>query len=92
VVLHEFHPSGKLTHHRQGPSTAVHQATLPPSAYHTALATAASSEEEPDAADARYWSDFSRAYYDPRSFQRLPALPDADGREAFARFDAVCSG
>jgi hypothetical protein len=90
MVFHEARPSGELTRNRQGPSAAIRQATLPPSAYHTALATAASEEEEPNAADARYWSDFSRAYYDPRSFQRLPALPDADGREAFARFDAVC--
>jgi hypothetical protein len=92
VIPHELHLSRELTHYRQGPSAVVRQATLPTSTYHAALATAASEEEEPDAADARYWSDFSRAYYDPRSFQRLPALPDADGREAFARFDAVCSG
>jgi hypothetical protein len=51
----------------------------------------------PEAQDIRYWSDFNRVFYTPRSFQRLPHQPDwesleanwASGKEIFARYDEV---
>jgi hypothetical protein len=45
----------------------------------------------------RYWSDFSRVYYHPRSLHGLPDLPDYEnvegdwqyGRDEFLRYDQV---
>lgn len=47
--------------------------------------------------DIRYWSDFSRVYYLPRSLQKLPDPPEwedtalnwNEGNELFKRFDEV---
>ena len=47
--------------------------------------------------DIRYWSDFSRVYYLPRSLQKLPDPPEWEdtalnwnaGNELFRRFDEV---
>jgi Tubulin domain len=50
------------------------------------------------ASDVRYWSDYSRVHYLPRSLHKLPDLADweaADGgdwqggRETFSRYDSV---
>jgi hypothetical protein len=76
------------------------------SAYHASIAKDDTPDndttEEPEsdrtsAADSRYWSDFSRVYYAPKSFQRLPTVADwdlatndwASGRDLFSKFDAV---
>jgi hypothetical protein len=50
-----------------------------------------------DEPDVRYWSDFNRLYYTPRSVQRLPDTADWEdaegnwqkGQELFRRFDEV---
>jgi hypothetical protein len=54
------------------------------------------------ASDVRYWSDYSRVHYLPRSINKLPDLADweaADdgggdwrgGKDAFLRYDSVSS-
>lgn len=51
----------------------------------------------PTIGDIRYWSDFSRVYYLPRSLQKLPDLSEweesalnwNEGNELFKRFDEV---
>lgn len=48
-------------------------------------------------ADVRYWSDFNRLYYVPRTVQKIPDIPewaDAEGNwtaghETFTRYDEV---
>jgi hypothetical protein len=48
-------------------------------------------------ADVRYWSDFNRLYYLPRTIQKIPDISDwedaegnwAAGHETFARYDEV---
>ncbi|KAJ7644693.1 Misato segment II tubulin-like domain-containing protein [Roridomyces roridus] len=48
-----------------------------------------------DVQDVRYWSDFNRLFYHPRTIQRLPDVPDWEdvegnwsaSRDAFTRFD-----
>lgn len=51
------------------------------------------------ASDIRYWSDYNRVYYIPRSIHKLPDLADWEtaegdwqgGRETFLRYDSVSS-
>ena len=51
----------------------------------------------PDDASIRYWSDYNRVYYAPRTIQRLPDPADwetvdgdwAAGKEAFTRHNMV---
>jgi hypothetical protein len=51
------------------------------------------------ASDVRYWSDYNRVYYIPRSIHKLPDLADWEtaegdwqgGKEAFLRYDSVSS-
>ena len=33
------------------------------------------------ASETRYWSDYDRVYYHPRSLQRLPDIPDYENAE-----------
>ncbi|KAI0002430.1 Misato segment II tubulin-like domain-containing protein [Russula compacta] len=46
------------------------------------------------ASDVRYWSDYNRVYYIPRSLQKLPDLADWEegdwqgGKETFLRYDS----
>ncbi|OCH91306.1 mtDNA inheritance protein Dml1 [Obba rivulosa] len=78
------------------------QDSIPKSSYHTHL------EEEtayPEASapvktsNIRYWSDYSRVYFHPRSLQKLPDHADWEslegdwnaGREEFARHDSETS-
>lgn len=50
-----------------------------------------------DAGDIRYWSDFDRVYYLPRSLQKLPDPPEWEstdrgwilGHELFTRYNEV---
>ncbi|KDR78071.1 hypothetical protein GALMADRAFT_245054 [Galerina marginata CBS 339.88] len=52
-------------------------------------------DQNQDIGDIRYWSDFSRVYYLPRSLQKLPDPPDWEttrtdwnqGQESFSRFN-----
>jgi hypothetical protein len=47
--------------------------------------------------DIRYWSDFNRLFYVPRTIQKVPDIPEwedaegnwAGGREMFTRYDEV---
>ena len=49
------------------------------------------------ASDVRYWSDYNRVYYIPRSIHKLPDLADWEtaegdwqgGKESFSRYDSV---
>jgi hypothetical protein len=49
------------------------------------------------ASDVRYWSDYNRVYYIPRSIHKLPDLADWEtaegdwqgGKETFLRYDSV---
>jgi len=51
------------------------------------------------ASDVRYWSDYNRVYYLPRSIHKLPDLADWEaaegdwqgGKETFLRYDSVSS-
>jgi protein misato len=51
------------------------------------------------ASDVRYWSDYNRVHYLPRSIHKLPDLADWEaaegdwqgGKEAFLRYDSVSS-
>jgi hypothetical protein len=99
---------------RQGNFTEVHQAPLPTSKYHASLDSETDDQNKEGidprlntqikaktniAADSRYWSDYSRVYYNARSFQRLPTSITSDwnaaandwgaGKEVFRRYDAV---
>jgi hypothetical protein len=54
-------------------------------------------ESNDDVGSIRYWSDFSRVYYLPRSLQKLPDPPEweesslnwTQGQESFKRFNEV---
>ena len=49
--------------------------------------------------DIRYWSDFNRVYYTPRTIHKLPDVPEWEifegnwklGKEQFARYELVCT-
>ena len=51
------------------------------------------------ASDVRFWSDYNRVYYIPRSIHKLPNLADWEtaegdwrgGKETFLRYDSVSS-
>jgi len=51
------------------------------------------------ASDVRYWSDYNRVYYIPRSIHKLPDLADWEtaegdwqgGKETFLRYESVSS-
>lgn len=51
------------------------------------------------ASDVRYWSDYNRVHYIPRSIHKLPDLADWEtaegdwqgGKETFLRYDSVSS-
>jgi hypothetical protein len=55
-------------------------------------------EEDEDEENVRYWSDFNRVYYDKRSLQRLPDVPDwinpsgdwSASKQIFERHNLVC--
>lgn len=54
-------------------------------------------ETQVEESKVRYWSDYSRVVFHPRSIQRLPDLPDwedtegdwASGLETFRKYDEV---
>lgn len=98
-AAHLPEPRRRLTYPRHGDPTVHKQTPIPKSTYHDALdqglpATLAASS-------VRYWSDFSRAYFHPRSLVRIsdlessassPAGPTLDtyeqGAELFRSLDA----
>lgn len=96
---------------RDGTVDEIHQDPIPDIAYQTQLDEEVDEDPElgpPDtekspavpplaASDVRYWSDYNRVYYLPRSIHKLPDLADweaADGdwhggKDAFLRYDSV---
>ncbi|KAI0351612.1 tubulin nucleotide-binding domain-like protein [Trametes cingulata] len=83
---------GGVVEYRQDP--------IPRSEYQRRLAHEESAEQDDDAeasepSDVRFWSDYNRVYYHPRSAQRLPDLADwerAEGewtasRQAFEKYE-----
>lgn len=54
--------------------------------------------EPPRSTDLRYWSDYNRVFYHPRTIQALPDVADWEnvdgnwslGKQTFDRFNAVC--
>lgn len=96
---------------RDGTVDEIHRDPIPDIAYQTQLdqevdedpaQRAPDTERSPEvpplvASDVRYWSDYNRVYYVPRSLHKLPDLADweaADGdwhggKDAFLRYDSV---
>lgn len=105
VLIHIIHP-----YHRNGTTVEYRQEPIPKSDYQRQLEDEAyESDDEHDKEQKginipiqtdrviRYWSDFNRVYYVPRSIQQLPELPDWEahkgnwnyGRETFERYASV---
>ncbi|KAI9068825.1 tubulin nucleotide-binding domain-like protein [Trametes sanguinea] len=88
-----------------GGMVQYHQDPIPKSDYHTRLDQELAESDEQrenaktpvtvDASNIRFWSDYSRVYYHPRSIQKLPDLADWErsegewqsSREAFANHE-----
>lgn len=89
---------------RNGAVDEFRQPPVPKSAYQARLeaeaAEDAESEENSSTSDIRYWSDYNRVYFHPRTLQRLPNLSDYEnvegdwnvGKDAFTKWDEVSSG
>lgn len=89
---------------RPGDVVEYHQDNIPKSQYHTDLENESfekeTDEEKPTIKDScvRYWSDYSRAYYHPRSIHKLSDNADWEsldgnwtaGKETFTRYNQVC--
>ncbi|KAI0632877.1 tubulin domain-containing protein [Trametes polyzona] len=85
----------------EGGVVEYRQEPVPKSAYQTRLDEAESGEPEGDDDDAadtsniRFWSDYSRVYYHPRSAQKLPDISEwqrtqgewAVSKETFANYE-----
>jgi hypothetical protein len=91
---------------RNGDVVEYRQESIPKSAYQDLMdeelddppcqdsQTEDNRERDPE---IRYWSDFNRVYYLPRTIQKLPDTADWEntegdwsvGRESFARFNEV---
>lgn len=83
-------------HDRHGGVVRQEQERIPQSEYHSLLDLENNSEQtEPIATKIRYWSDFSRVFFDPKSLQTVPDTPEiVEGDwnascEAFFRYDDV---
>jgi hypothetical protein len=91
---------------RNGDIVECRQDPIPKSAYQSHMEGSTLSDETPydsgprliqDAGDIRYWSDFDRVYYLPRSLQKLPDPPEwkstdlgwIQGHEMFTRHNEV---
>ncbi|KAF8957165.1 mtDNA inheritance protein Dml1 [Flammula alnicola] len=95
--------TGGLAEYRQEPiSKSTYQRHMEkeeesedPGARESQNPTTSSKNLNQDVGDVRYWSDFSRVYYLPRSLQKLPEPPDweetgldwSQGQELFRRFN-----
>jgi hypothetical protein len=81
--------SGTIAEYKQSPITR--------SNYHDQIENGVESGIQNHESDVRFWSDFNRLYYTPRSVQRLPDIPEwenaegnwQDGREVFTRYEQV---
>ena len=91
---------------RNGGIVEYRQDLIPKSTYQSHMEVGSTSEETPDgssprliqgAGDIRYWSDFDRVYYLPRSLQKLSDPPEwkstdvgwIQGHEMFTRHNEV---
>lgn len=82
---------------RHGGVVRHEQERIPQSEYHSRLDLEGNSEQaEPIiTTKIRYWSDFSRVFFDPKSIQAIPGVPElVEGdwnasRETFFRYDNV---
>ena len=84
---------------RTGNVDEYKQTPIQQSKYHSQLEYQVDEDHNPDHKEGepeiRYWSDFNRLYYTPRSIQRLPDTADWEnvesdwvgGRETFQRFN-----
>lgn len=84
------------SHNRHGGVLRQEQERIPRSEYHSRLDLEGGSDAaEPIATKIRYWSDFSRVFFDPKSIQAVPDAPElvegdwSASREAFSRYDDV---
>ncbi|THU90558.1 tubulin nucleotide-binding domain-like protein [Dendrothele bispora CBS 962.96] len=59
-----------------GPVTEYKQTQVPENPYQTQLSTDGIEEYSPESEDVRYWSDFNRVFYHPRSLHMLPDIPE----------------
>ena len=100
-----------IANSRDGTVDEIHRDCIPDIAYQTQLdqevdEEAAAGPPDPEvgsvvpplrASDVRYWSDFNRVYYLPRSMHTLPDLADWEaaggdwqgGKETFLRYNLV---
>lgn len=81
---------------RHGDLLRQEQERIPRSEYHSRLDLEGDNEQaEPIDMKIRYWTDFSRVYFDPKSIQAVPDASElAEGdwnasRETFSRYDDV---
>lgn len=81
---------------RHGGLMRQEQERIPRSEYHSRLHLEDDSEQaEPVTTKIRYWSDFSRVFFDPKSIQAVPDTPElVEGDwnascETFSRYDDV---
>jgi hypothetical protein len=109
-VNRTLHPS--LTcNHRDGTVDEVRQEPVPQSSYQEVLEDEVDGDLDSkedlrsvdlpgpalDGSTVRYWSDYSRVYYTPRSFHMLPDALDFEnidddwsaGKDTFERYDSV---
>lgn len=94
---------------RNGDVVEYRQERIPKSSYQERLDEEAELMDSEPTADAgrnraknnhniRYWSDYDRVFYHPRSLHRLPDVPDYEntegdwmgGQETFTRYNEVC--
>lgn len=83
-------------HDRDGGVVRQEQERIPPSEYHSHLELEDNSQQaKPIATKIRYWSDFSHVFFDPRSIQAVPNVPElVEGDwnascETFLQYDNV---
>lgn len=79
--------SSPLTPPRPVQTQPIAQPPIPSSAYQTAL-DASQPLPQLTTSDVRYWSDYNRVFYHPRSLQPISLLSLTDSLAPFERFDA----
>lgn len=79
---------------RNGGIAEYRQAPIKKSGYHASLED---QDEGNPTEDIRYWSDFNRVYYVPRTVQKIPDAPDWEstdidwntGQDLFSHYNEV---
>lgn len=90
--------------YRNGEVVECKQDPIPKSLYHDRIESDNGDDDDEDRSqsrdnelDVRYWSDYNRLYYTPKTIQKLPDVADwesaegdwARGKQLFQRFDEV---